>query len=249
MPAACPAQGSRFFMATTHRQKIRRKDLKQPDEFMTVAYTVEDFIENHLNKVISGVVAALILAAVFFLIYQHTVSVRQKAAEQFYEGFSALNSKDYKSAEQKYDALIAEHPSSAAASLARFYLGLAYFNSGDLPHARQSLEEYTQGEAQHSLRELALMDLGVVYEQMGEYAKAAGTYRQAAAINGPQANNAQVAVARVLQLAGKRDAAIKAYQDFLKANPYAPQRDTVVQALASLGVSAPAIGGGPVAAP
>jgi tetratricopeptide (TPR) repeat protein len=80
---------------------------------------------------------------------------------------------------------------------------------------------------------------------MGDYAKAAKAYGRAAALNGPESNNASVAVARVLQLEGKRDAAISAYQDFLKANPYAPQRDTVVQALANLGVSAPASAGPP----
>jgi tetratricopeptide (TPR) repeat protein len=235
-------------MATTHRPKIRRKDLKQPDEFMTVAFSVEDFIEHHLSKVITGAVAVLAVAAALFLIYQHVQTVKQRAADQFYNGFSALNSKDYRSAEQKFEALIASHPSSNAATLARYYLGLAYFDSGDLTRARQALEEYVRGEGPQSFRELALMDLGVVYEQSREYAKAVETYGQAAALGGPEANNARVAAARVLQLEGKREAAISAYQDFLKANPYAPQRDTVVQALANLGVSAPTPGG-PASAP
>lgn len=226
-------------MATTHRPKLRRKDLKQPDEFMTVAYTVQEFIEQHLNKVITGALTVAAVAAAFFLIYQHVQNVRQQAGDQFCGAFSALNSKNYKGAQQKFEALIAEHPSSSAAELARFYLGLAYFNSGDLAHARQVLEQFTQGAGPPSLRELGLMDLGVVYEQMGDYAKAAETYRRAGDLKGPEANNARVAVARVLQLEGKRDAAISAYQDFLKANPYAPQRDTVVQALANLGVSVP----------
>ena len=234
---------------TTHRPKIRRKDLKQPDEFMTAAFTVEDFVEHHLNKVITGVIAILVLAAALFLMYQHVSNAKKAAAEQLYEGFSALNSKDYKGAEGKFSALIAQHPSSNAAGLARFYLGIAYFNSGDLAHARQALESYTESEGPDSLRELALMDLGVVYEQMGEYDKAAHTYGRAAALNGPESNDARIAVARVLQLEGKRDAAISAYQDFLKANPYAPQRDTVVQALANLGVSPPAPGGGSAMAP
>jgi tetratricopeptide (TPR) repeat protein len=227
-------------MATTHRSKIRRKDLKQPDEFMTVAYSVEDFVEHHLSKVITGAIVVLVVAAVFFLIYQHVSTVRREAAEQFYQGFSALNSKDYKRAEDRFNALIADHPSTRAADLARFYRGIAYFNSGDLPRARQALEDYTQGDAApRSLRELALMDLGVVYEQMHDYAKAADAYQRAAAINGPERNNARVAIARVLQQQGKRDEAIKAYREFLASDPYAPQRETVIQALANLGVSAP----------
>ena len=236
-------------MATTHRPKIRRKDLKQPDEFMTAAFTVEDFVEHHLNKVITGAIAVLILAAALFLIYQHTNSVKKAAAQQLYEGFSALNAKDYKGAEQKFGALIEQHPSSSAAELGRFYLGIAYFNSGDLAHAQKALESYTQSDGPQSLRDLALMDLGVVYEQMGDYAKAAKTYGRAAALNGPESNDARIAVARVLQLQGKRAEAISAYQDFLKTNPYAPQRDTVVQALANLGVSVPVAGGGPAMSP
>jgi TolA-binding protein len=236
-------------MATTHRPKLRRKDLKQPDEFMSVAATVEEFVELHLRKAIGGLIAVLIVAVAAFAIYQHQVTVHQEAAEQFYEGFSALNSKNYQGAEQKFTALIAAHPSSEPASLARFYLGLTYLATGDLARARQELETYTQGAGPQSMRELALMDLGVVYEQMGEYAKAVETYRQAGDLNGPQSNDARLAVARVMQHEGKRDAAIAAYQDFLKANPYAPQRDTVVQALANLGVSAPAPANMPPPAP
>jgi len=225
-------------MATTRqRPKIRRKDLKQPDDFMTVAYSVEEFVEHHLVKAIAALVTVLIVAAALFVIYQHRVSVKAQAAEQFYEGFSALNSKDYKGAEQKFDALIADHPTSEPAHLARFYRALAYLGAGDLAQARQGLEDYVQGAVAPSIHELALMDLGVLYEQTGDYAKAVKAYQQAGDLNGPESANARLAVARLLQLEGKRDAAIAAYQDFLKANPYAAQRDTVVQALANLGVS------------
>jgi tetratricopeptide (TPR) repeat protein len=225
-------------MATTRqRPKIRRKDLKQPDDFMTVAYSVEEFVEHHLVKAIAAIVTVLIVGAALFAIYQHRVSVKSHAAEQFYEGFSALSSKDYTGAEQKFDALIADHPTSEAAHLARFYRALAYLGAGDLVQARQGLDDYVQGAVAPSFHELALMDLGAIYEQTGDYAKAARAYRQAGDLNGPESANARLAVARLLQLEGKRDAAIAAYQDFLKANPYAAQRDTVVQALANLGVS------------
>lgn len=225
-------------MATTRqRPKIRRKDLKQPDEFMTVAYSVEEFVEHHLVKAIAAIVTVLIVGAALFAIYQHRVSVKSQAAEQFYEGFSALSSKDYKGAEQKFDALITDHPTSEAAHLARFYRALAYLGAGDLAQARQGLADYVHGSVAPSMHEMALMDLGVVYEQTGDYAKAVQAYREAGDLNGPESANARLAVARLLQIEGKRDAAIAAYQDFLKANPYAAQRDTVVQALANLGVS------------
>lgn len=251
MHSGClPLRGAAaFFMATTHRPKITRKELKQPDEFMTAAFTVEDFVAHHLDKVLTGAIAILVLAGVLFLIYQHVNTVRREAAEQFYDAFSALNAKDYKGAEQKFDDLIAKHPSSSAASMARFYLGIAYFNAGDLDRARHALEQYTQTEAPRSLHELALMDLGVIYEQARDYDKAVKAYNRAAALNGPQSNDARVSAARVLLLEGKRDAAISAYQDFLKTNPYAPQRETVVQALANLGMSPPAAGGSPATAP
>jgi predicted negative regulator of RcsB-dependent stress response len=227
-------------MATTHRTKLRRKDLKQPDEFMTLAYWVQDFFEEHLNKVISGLVIIVVVGAAAFGIYNHVVNVRHATEQLFYDGFSALDAKNYKAAEDKFNDLVTNHPSSNAASLARFYLGLAYLNSGDLTHARAQLEDYVQSAAPASLRELAMMDLGVIYEQTHEYAKATEIYKQAAALNGPESNDARIGEARALELDGKRQAAINAYQDFLKTTPYAPQRETVVAALANLGVSPPA---------
>jgi tetratricopeptide (TPR) repeat protein len=228
-------------MPSTHRTKIRRKDLKQPDEFMTMAAMVEDFVEHHLTKVIVGAVAVLIVAAAAFAIYRHEVNVRHRAAEQFYQGFRALDSKNYAAAQEKLKALIAADPSSSPGRLARFYLGLAYLRSGDKAGASRELEAYTQdASSEGPLREMALMDLGAVYEEMREYDKAVQTYEQAAGLNGPNSANASLAAARVLEQRGKRDQAIAAYQKLLKANPYGAQRQTVIQALANLGVSVPA---------
>ena len=87
---------------------------------------------------------------------------------------------------------------------------------------------------------MAYEDLGVIYEKMGDLKKAQGAYAQAATIAGPEQGRAQLQVARLMALQGDKAGAINAYQQFLAANPFARDRETVIEALANLGAAAPA---------
>jgi Flp pilus assembly protein TadD len=81
------------------------------------------------------------------------------------------------------------------------------------------------------------MTLGTVSESVRDYRAAGDAYRQAAAIPGPQQGEAQIGAARVLVLTGDKPGAIAAYRLFLTQNPYSPDREDVVEALARMGAA------------
>ncbi len=227
-----------------HR-KLRRKDLKEPPEFLSFFSDLQEFVTTNLMQIVLS--AAVVLAAALIVVatYYYERHRDHEAAAQFYAGFQALEAKQYKVAEQNFSALSAAEQSRELGRLARFYLATCYLAENDLPHARDALVAYLAEAHDAAFEGLALMDLGVVYERMGDLKKAEGAYKQAAA-NGSAPNaGAELGIARMEQQLGNSKGAIEAYRNFLAEHPFAPERQEVIEALATLGSEPPAAAGVP----
>jgi predicted negative regulator of RcsB-dependent stress response len=228
-------------MATTRTyHKLTRKELKQPDEFQTFVSNAQDFLVNNLQQVIVSASIVLAAGALAVGIYYYEIHRDNVAGDAFFNAITELNQKKYKQAEDDFDKLAREESGREAGKLARFYLGSAYFQDGQLDKARDALVAYVPDAKDDLFASMAYDDLGVIYEKQGDLDKAKGAYAQAAAIVGPEQTRAQLQVAQVMARQGDKAGAIKAYQDFLTANPFGQDRQTVIEALAELGAAPPA---------
>jgi len=242
-------------MATSH-YKIKTKDLKGPDEFVTLVDRIGNYLADNLLQVIIGAAALIVVAAVIFTYAFYRAHREQVAANQFYDALTALNKKDYKTAEEGFDTLT-QSGSGKLASLARLYVASAYMTDHKPAQARDALEAYVADSHQQYFKNLALVQLGVAYEDLGDFKKAHDTYVQAAAIPGPEKSRAELSAARTLIKLGDNAGAIAAYRSFLTANPFSPDREEVTESLAALGASptqsspaaAPAAPAAPLPAP
>jgi len=223
-------------MATAHR-KIHRKDLKEPDEFISFLTQAREFVQQNTQRIVlaAGVIVAAGLIAMAVHYYQaHRDDV---AATKFYEAFNDLQKKDYQGAEKGFAQLAEDEPSRALGKMARLYLASAYLGQSDLLKARDALVGYLAQAHDASFSSAALMELAGVYEELGRYKEAEGSYRQAMSIEGPAAIEAELGAARMMEKQGDRTGAAKAYEAFIELHPYAQQRGDVIEALARLGVS------------
>jgi len=222
-------------MPVTHR-KLRRKELRQPDEFITFFENLRSFLLDNLVQVIIGACAAIALAAIGVGVYFYTQYRDRLVADQFYEAITALDHKEYKTAETDFSKLAEDHPHASLGRLAHFYLAGCYMAEKEPAKARDALNQYLAGDDRPTFKSLALLQLGVAYEDLGQFQQAHQTYSEAAILPGPQKMRAELAVARMLVREGHKDAAIAAYRRFLKENPFAEERTDVFVALAELGV-------------
>jgi tetratricopeptide (TPR) repeat protein len=223
---------------TTHR--ISRKELKQPDEFQTFVSNAQEFLLNNLTQVIVSASIVLAAGALAVGIYYYEIHQDNIAGDAFYTAISELNSKNYKQAEADFQKLADNDSNREVGKLARFYLGSAYFQDGQLDKARDTLIAYVPDAKDDLFASMAYDDLGVIYEKQGDLKKAQGAYAQAAAIAGPEQTRAQLQVAQVMARQGDKSGAIGAYTNFLTTNPFSPERQTVIEALAELGAAPPA---------
>jgi len=233
-------------MASTtkpHPHHLSRKELRQPDEFVTLVDSAGDYVANHLGRVIIGVIGllALILMIVgvrFYFNYQD-----RQIAEAFYQASTAFDHKEYARARSQFAALAEAHPRSSLGRLSMFYLGNAYMADNEAKPARDAFQKYLAADDRPAFREMALMQLGVADENLADFTGARKAYEDAAAMKGPEQGRAELDVARLLARQGDKPAAIAAYQRFLRENPFSQDRGDVIDALAQLGVApaAPAV--------
>jgi len=227
-------------MATTRTShRISRKELKEPDEFQTFVANAQEFLLKNLTQVIVSASIVLAAGALAVGIYYYEIHQDNIAGAAFYSALSELNSKNYKQAEADLEKLAQNNSNREAGRLARFYLGSAYFQDGQLDKARDTLVAYVPDAKDDLFASMAYDDLGVIYEKQGDLKKAQGAYAQAAAIAGPEQTRAQLQLAQVMARQGDKAGAITAYQSFLTTNPFSPERQNVVEALAELGASPP----------
>jgi len=222
-------------MATSH-YKIKTKDLKAPDEFVTLVDRVGNYLANNLARVIVGAAALIAVAAVIFTYAFYRAHRNQALADQFYDALTALNHKDYKTAEQGF-ATLAQNGSGSLARLAQLYIASAYMSDHKPAQARVALESYLAHGDQPGFRNLALVQLGVADEDLGDFKSAHDAYAQAAASPGAEKSRAELGVARTLLKQGDKAGAIAAYRNFLAANPFSSDRPDVTESLAALGVA------------
>jgi len=222
-------------MATSH-YKINVKDLKQPDEFITTVDRIGNYIANNLARVIIGAVALVAVIAVIFTYSFYRSHQDRVAASHFYDALTALNHKDYKTAEDGFEAL-AQSGSGKLSNLAPLYVASAYLGDNKPAQARDALKAYIADSTHSQFKKLALVQLGVAYENLGDLKKAHDAYAQAATIAGPAKASAQLGVARTLLSEGDKTGAIAAWRNFLAQNKFSPERGTIVSSLAALGVA------------
>lgn len=223
-------------MPATHH-KLRRKELKEKDEFLTLVGQTSQFVRTHVTQMLVSaavISTAVVLAAVFYAHSRHQARI---AGEQFYQAFAAFNTRQYDTALQRFTALAENESGREVGQLARFYIGASYLAKDEAPKARDAFVAFLQEVRDPAFKTLALMDLGVTYERMGDFKKAEDYYRQASSEHGPQGIRAELSAARMLEGQGNRAAAIGAYQHFVEEHPFAVERLDAVEALARLGVT------------
>jgi tetratricopeptide (TPR) repeat protein len=141
---------------------------------------------------------------------------------------------------RELEQLLAAYPSARTVPEAAYELGNMRFASGQFAPARAAYELALQQGASGLLRALARAGVARTGEAERDFGRAAEAYAALAKDLGPRSflyEDALLDQARCLELAGKKDEAIAAYQRLLKDIPSAKRADDVRSRLAGLGTS------------
>lgn len=192
----------------------------------------EDFFLKFKKQIITGVVVVLLVVAGAILYNVFVAGPREdKASTAIAKGEQYFNEEQFDKALNGDGAgyvgfvkIASDYSSTDAGNLAKLYAGLSFYNLGKYTEAVTYLEKFsTKGDAMVS--PTATAALANAYAQTGNVDKAISTLKKAADMADSKAeddaNNSLspiflIKAGEVLESQGKKDEALKIYQDIKK---------------------------------
>lgn len=224
--------------------KLRRKELKKPDEFVTFTRKVVDFAREHAAVAIGAVfvVAALSLGVGGISLW--TQMQRGAANVAFASARALFASEEYKPAQEAFQSVADRYSGTIYGAVALLYAADSALAGGDSDTAGNLYRRFLAGDsAPEYLRQAALVRLGLAEERAGRIKEARRAYDEAQGLVGPFGTDALLGQARTARLSGDTAAAKRLYEQFLDAHPTSPMLSAVRSALAAL--QAPQTGADP----
>jgi predicted negative regulator of RcsB-dependent stress response len=223
-----------------HTERIRRKELRQPDEFVTLSRRAVAYAEENRATfflVIGGIV--VILAAV--LIFRTVRASRETSAAQAYaQAHTLLDDKKYPEAATAFQQVADAYSSTGYAILAQLENGNALLLANRGGEAALAYQKFLDaGAPTDYLRQLALVRLGHAQEQSDKVADAVRAYATAAELPGPYAEEALAGQARAAEASGDATSAKDLYRRFLEKYSGSDRRALATSRLIALGGTPP----------
>jgi tetratricopeptide (TPR) repeat protein len=222
------------------KKKITRKELKQPDEFISVAQKALLFVSHHSRKVAAGGVVVLVILLAIFLFQKWEKSKNEGAYRKFSLALQAYQvegqKSEYKNALAKLDEVIAESPRTFWGKLALLYKGNAHLQMGAFEEAIGAYHSFLQKAGKEKIYRLfALEGLGYAYEGKKDYPKALEAYQKIIGEGESfQLANAYLNIGRCDEKLGKNREALESYKSFLKVSRKSQMTNAVLRKISHL---------------
>ncbi len=159
-------------------ERIKKKDLKKPDQLQTTTMRLTAYAREHKAKIIAGTSAVLV--AVFLAAGWYVYSAyNEKQAQDLLGkamlapmGNTATQDGVSRLALEKHKEIIDKYPGTDAANLSRYSMGIIYYRLNETDNAIKSYDEFLSKARSNELIALAYSGLGYCYEAKGDFDKA-----------------------------------------------------------------------------
>ncbi|MFZ5570000.1 MAG: tetratricopeptide repeat protein [Thermodesulfobacteriota bacterium] len=207
----------------------RKKELAQPDEFISLSSRMIQHVVENKEKVAGGVAAFLFLCLVV-IGYQY-VSKRSELNASNLLGRETIRYKDalaskspveaLQTVKAQFDALIDKHDGTVAGNIAHIRMGDMLFEAGDYDQAIQHYQvALTSFGKDPELKDMVLSSLGYAHEAKGDWSKAV-EYFQTVSENkeGSMQDEALFHLGVLYAEMGEKEKSRKAYQEIIDNHP------------------------------
>jgi len=242
-------------MATTKR--ITRKEIKQPDEFITFSARAIEFAQAHTREIIIGVASVLALGLLIWAMIAYSNKKEAQASRLLAQAQALLQPNPTEAqAGQPVPAEAQADPEEAAQALvllqdvvenykrteasrvARILLGQRYYEQGDYDAAIGTYVAFLKKAKKPELKAMAREGLAYTHEAKEDFAQAAICYEQ---LSQSSLTNAQgwacLGMARCYERLGEVQKAADAYRTLLADHPQHPKAGEARANLARLTAS------------
>jgi len=213
------------------RKRITKKQLKEPDEFITLTERAFIFIREHSKKVAAGGGLLLVLIVAFIVLQMWDKKKEEEAAREFgvatglYERGIAQAPEGSIQGEKdilaKFDEIITKYPRTSSGRFSLLYRGNVYLKKGEFDEAIKAYTAFLDRSGKEKLyRYFAWEGLGHAHEGKKDYAKALEAYQKI--VEGGEGYllaEANLSIGYCYEKLGKSKEALESFKAFLSSNP------------------------------
>lgn len=230
--------------ATTHTpahgKKLRHKDLKQPDEFISLTTRAIAWAQKNQTTVAIVIGAAIAVVLLAAGIRWYVQSRAEAAARQFYGANELFKREQWDQAQKDFATLASAYGSTPYGTLAKLYAGRAALNASKPADAVPLLTEFVGAAPSPALEQIGRVALARALAETGNASGAREQLDRAILLDGPLAPEARVRLARIEETDGSKEKAIELYKQYLADEPDGAAAAQVRMRLTALGVQPPA---------
>jgi tetratricopeptide (TPR) repeat protein len=212
-------------------KRITKKQLREPDEFISLTEMAIRFVGEHGKKMIAGGILFLVII-VAILVYQMWERKKEEeaaraygvASEMYEKGIAQAregSSQDYKEVMAKFDEVVAKFPRTLFGRLSLIYGGNIRLRQGEYDEAIKAYSAFIENAGKQELYKYFAWDgLGHAYEGKKDYGKAIEAYQRILDIGkGFQLEEAHLNMGYCYEKLGKPKEALDNFKVFLKNSP------------------------------
>ncbi len=231
-------------MATTKR--ITRKEIKQPDEFITFSARAIEFAQAHIREIIIGVASVLALGLLIWAVSAYSNKKEAQASRLLAQAQSLLHPISTRAAEGQavptepqadpeataqalvlLQDVVENYKRTEASKVARILLGQRYYEEGHYDAAIDTYEAFLKkANRKPELKAMAREGLAYAHEAKEDFAQAAICYEE---LSKSSLTNAQgwacLGMARCYERLGEVQKATDAYRTLLADHPQHPKAE------------------------
>lgn len=228
--------------------KYTRKDLREPDEFISTLGRGTAWARENRGKMVAAVsVVVLALAGILgtraYLLWQDQKAARDlwphlNRARELVQSPREVDPEKLVRLEQFLNAYVNMHPGAGTTVFARYYLGsIAYLRGKYEVSAAQFRSAIVDSKKRDSLMEFLVREgLAQALEARGDVPGALAAYRDAAShAQGELRTQPWMGEARMLAAMGKKTESLEVYRRILRENPDSPMREYIEIRLSQAG--------------
>lgn len=173
------------------RRRLTRKEIKQPDQFVSLTVQTLDWVKTHTNQLLYAVCGVIVVIGLVIGWSMWRESRQQQAQQLLYRAVASLNvdddttqgkttpPADREEVVQQLLGIVRDYRGTPASALAQWYLGHMYFARGDFAAALAAYQETQRvmgRESQRLLPALVTLNIGYAQEAVGQCERALSSF-------------------------------------------------------------------------